>query len=79
MLARDTRFYRALKQHYLAQKEEALATLDLYFNNSVGVGEHPNIVAEVDKLVSQISDAEGKLETLGKLVNEINEGSNNRK
>jgi len=26
MLTRDTRFYRALKQHYLAQKEEALAT-----------------------------------------------------
>ena len=29
--------------------------------------------------ILQISDAEGKLETLGKLVNEINEGSNNRK
>ena len=69
----------ALQAKYHAIILESKANLANYFNNSVGVGEHPNIVAEVDKLVSQISDAEGKLETLGKLVNEINEGSDNRK
>ena len=69
----------ALQAKYHAIILESKANLANYFNNSVGVGEHPNIVAEVDKLVSQISDAERNLETLGKLVNEINEGSDNRK
>ena len=27
---------------YEAQKSEAEATLDIYFNNSVGIGEHSN-------------------------------------
>ena len=69
----------ALQAKYHAIILESKANLANYFNNSVGVGEHPNIVVEVDKLVSQISDAEGKLQTLGKLVSEINEGSDNRK
>jgi hypothetical protein len=69
----------AVQAKYQAAILEAKANLSNYFNNSVGVGEHPNIVTEIDKLVGQISDAEGKLETIANLVNEINEGSNNRK
>ena len=40
---------------------------------AVGVGEHPNIVAECDKLMKQISEAEGNMETIQKLVKESEE------
>lgn len=61
------RFYRALEVKYQAQIEEALAVLDLYFNKSVGVGEHPDICEVLDKYLVQLTDSKGKLETLRNL------------
>ena len=34
---------KAAIKHYESQKSEAEATLDIYFNNSVGIGEHSNL------------------------------------
>ena len=56
----------AAKKKYEAQIEEALATLHIYFNNSVGIGEHPDLLAEVDKYVEMLESASGKLEVLNK-------------
>lgn len=58
------RFYRALEAKYQAQIEEALAGLDLYFNKSVGVGEHPDILVILDNYVEQLDSANSKLTTL---------------
>lgn len=58
------RFYRALEAKYQASIEEALATLDLYFNKSVGVGEHPDILDILDKYVSLLETNKSKLESL---------------
>ena len=70
----------ALAAKYNAQKLEAFANLQNYFNNPAGIGEHPNIVEECDKLVSQVAEASGKLETLKSMVsNTANESSDNRK
>ena len=66
MLVRDTRFYRALKQHYLAQREEALATLDLYFKDSVGIGEHSNVLNESKDWTHKLCEADEALEVLEK-------------
>ena len=54
----------ALQAKYIAQKLEAIANLQNYLSNPVGVGEHPNIVDECDKLVDAIGHANDKLETL---------------
>ena len=54
----------ALQAKYIAQKLEAIANLQNYLSNSVGVGEHPNIVEECDKLVETIGHADDKLNTL---------------
>ena len=51
----------ALKAKYVAQKLEALATLEVYMNNSVGIGEHPQIISEMNSLIRTVSDAEGCL------------------
>ena len=56
----------AARKKYEAQIEEALATLHIYFNNSVGIGEHPDLLAEVDKYVEMLESATGKLDMLNK-------------
>ena len=43
-----------------------LTTLHIYFTNSVGIGEHPDLLMEVDKYVEMLESATGKLEVLNK-------------
>ena len=54
----------ALEKTYEAQIAEADATIKIYFENSVGIGEHPQHVDEVDKLIEKIATAEEKLQVL---------------
>ena len=54
----------ALEKRYAAQIAEADATIKIYFENSVGIGEHPQHVDEVDKLIEKIATAEEKLQVL---------------
>tara|TARA_R110002012_G_scaffold4434_3_gene20497 strand:- start:451 stop:675 length:225 start_codon:yes stop_codon:yes gene_type:complete len=54
----------ALRKRYEAQIAEADATIKIYFENSVGIGEHPQHVDEVDKLIEKIANAEEKLEVI---------------
>ena len=58
---------------YEAQKSEAEATLDIYFNNSVGRGEHSNLMDDVKKWTSKLSEAEENLRTLKKLCKKCDE------
>jgi hypothetical protein len=59
--------YRALEAKYEAQIAEAEATLTIYFESSVGIGEHPQHLEEMDKFVTQLTDAQDKLEALKRL------------
>ncbi len=61
---------KALEKRYEAEVSEAEATIKIYFNNSVGIGEHPQHIDEVDKLIEKISNAEEKL----KIVKELDNG-----
>ena len=54
----------ALEARYEAQNLEADATLKIYFESSVGIGEHPQHIDEVDKLVDKIANAEEKIKVL---------------
>ena len=51
----------ALEARYNAQITEAEATIKIYMENSVGIGEHPQHIDEVDKLIQKIAEAEEKL------------------
>ena len=51
----------ALEARYEAQILEADATLKIYLENSVGIGEHPQHIDEVDKLVQKIAAAKENL------------------
>lgn len=54
----------ALRARYIAERLEAIATLEVYNNNSAGIGEHPQIIDEMDKLVRKVADMNGYLEAL---------------
>jgi hypothetical protein len=60
----NKRLYDALVKKYEAQTAEAEATLEIYFTNSVGIGEHPQHLEEMDKFVTQLTDAKDKKEVL---------------
>ena len=54
----------ALEKKYEAQMAQAEANVKVYMENPVGVGEHPDIVDEVEKLLKQIKDAKEMLDEL---------------
>jgi len=66
-MSKDTRQenrFEALKKKYEADIAIAKAELENYFEASVGVGDHPHIIESMDLLITQLSNAEEKLECL---------------
>ena len=54
----------ALRARYEAEIAEADATVNIYLSNSVGIGEHPQHIDEVNKLIDKIAQAKEKIEVL---------------
>ena len=54
----------ALHDKYEAEISAAHATINIYLNSSVGIGEHPQHLDELDKQLQKIADAEEKLNIL---------------
>ncbi len=50
----------ALSKKYEADIAQAEATLKIYLERSVGIGEHPQNLEEADKLLQKIVDANEK-------------------
>jgi hypothetical protein len=54
----------ALRAKYEAEIAEADATANIYLDNSVGIGEHPQHIEEVNKQIDKIAQAKEKLAVL---------------
>ena len=54
----------ALTKKYEADISLAKATISVYMDKSVGIGEHPQFIHEIDKQLELITSAEEKLKTL---------------
>ena len=54
----------ALEDRYKSQISEAEATIKIYLEQSVGIGEHPQHIDECDKLIEKIANAEEKIKIL---------------
>jgi len=54
----------ALNDKYEAEISAAHATINIYLNSSVGIGEHPQHISEIDKQLQKVVDAEEKLNIL---------------
>ena len=59
-----TLMYESLTKKYESEIAEAEATLMVYMENPVGIGEHPQHLEEMDKFVEKLANAKDKLETL---------------
>ena len=55
---------KALRKKYEADIEEAKATAEVYLQRPVGIGEHPQFIEELDKLISKIAEADDKIKTI---------------
>lgn len=55
---------KAALSYYQAQKDEALAVLEVYFESSVGIGEHSNLLKEVTEWTQKLTEAEENIRTL---------------
>ena len=62
--------YTALHNEAQAQISNARATLLVYFTNPAGIGEHPQHLEEMTKLLDQISKAEDRITALSQHFSE---------
>ena len=59
-------FYKAAISHWEAQRDNAIATLELYFLKSVGIGEHSKLLEEINEWTHKLSEAEENIQVLQK-------------
>ena len=59
----------ALKAHAKAHIEKHRVNVEVYLNNSVGVGEHSDIMDTIEKELNQIAEYHDQLEVLEKYFN----------
>lgn len=72
MELKQNRLSAALSAKYHAEMMDAIARLEVYINNPVAIGEHPQFTEEMDKIVEQYTNARDKAEALMVMMTEIN-------
>lgn len=60
----ESPFMRALIRKYEYQRDEAIATLNVYFSNPTGISEHSEFVQEMDVWMEKLASADEKLKIL---------------
>lgn len=56
--------YQALKAKYESEVLRYKVTVDNYFENPTAIGEHPDLIEEMDKYVEKLATAQGNLDVL---------------
>ena len=56
--------YQSLAMKYETVVQECKTSLLIYFEKSVGIGDHPNHLDEMDRLIDQMTSATDKLNIL---------------
>ena len=54
----------SLRARYEGDIAEADTTINIYLDHPVAIGEHPQHLEEIDKLLAKIADAKDKMEAL---------------
>jgi hypothetical protein len=56
--------YQALKAKYESEVLRYKVTVDNYFENPTAIGEHPDLIEEMDKYIEKLATAQGNLDVL---------------
>ena len=59
----------AARKHYEGIAAEAEVTIDMYLNFSVGIGEQPNVMAELRAQIEKLGEARDAIDTIITLQN----------
>ena len=59
----------AARKHYEGIAAEAEVTIDVYLNNPVGIGEHPQIMEELRAQIEKLGEARDAIDTIITLQN----------
>ena len=60
---------QAIKTKFIGQRDEALADLNVYLSNPVGVGEHGDIGEVIQQKIKKIESLESQIECIDKHFN----------
>tara|TARA_R100001463_G_scaffold1861_3_gene8004 strand:+ start:289 stop:513 length:225 start_codon:yes stop_codon:yes gene_type:complete len=60
----------ALRHRYEAQKKSAKYILTNYLQNPTAIGEHPDLLAEMDKALESWEEASSRLEALDEITDD---------
>ena len=63
-------FIKASKMHFKAHVEKHRINVENLMRNSVGIGEHGDVMDEIEKELDQMANYEDKLEMLNKYFSE---------
>ena len=63
-MIKKAKLLEAALSRYRAQRDEAVAVLEVYLTDAVGIGEHSNLVDEITKWTQVLTEAEENIETL---------------
>ena len=61
-----TQIVNALVKKYEGEIADAKANLEIYMNNPVGIGEHPDVLDAINSQVLKIASAEENIQVLQK-------------
>ena len=64
------------RKFFEGQAAEAEATINVYLTNSVGIGEHPQIMEELRGQIQLLTDARDNIDTIITLENKRNTHKN---
>ena len=59
----------ALQAKYFGEIKEAQANIEIYLENPVGIGEHPEILDDIDTQIAKQAEAQEKFEVLKEFIN----------
>jgi len=64
------RILTTLKSHAQGHIDKHLANIEVYLNNPVGVGEHPDILEAIEQELKIIAEYQDQLDILNKYFND---------
>ena len=64
-----TRILEALQAKYFGEIKEAQTNIEIYLENPVGIGEHPEILDAIDTQMAKLVEAQEKFEVLKEFSN----------
>ena len=52
---------QALKDYYLGELAKHKANVEIFLERNAGVGDHPDVIETIDKLIGEIAEYDDKL------------------